>query len=73
MNDHTCISLVRRIIVTEHITVNHTMAMYDCIVIGAGIMGSSTAYHLSKTGSKTLMIEQVNDYRLHILFDRIIV
>ncbi|XP_048857519.1 peroxisomal sarcosine oxidase [Brienomyrus brachyistius] len=31
---------------------------YDCIVIGAGIQGSFTAYHLAKNNRKTLLIEQ---------------
>src|SRR5262249_35840316 len=31
---------------------------YDAIVIGAGISGASTAYHLRKTGAKTLLIER---------------
>ncbi|XP_060799938.1 peroxisomal sarcosine oxidase [Neoarius graeffei] len=32
--------------------------MYECIVIGAGIQGSFTAYHLSKNNKKTLLLEQ---------------
>ncbi|MCH8295949.1 N-methyl-L-tryptophan oxidase [Candidatus Poribacteria bacterium] len=32
--------------------------MYDAIVIGAGGMGSATAYHLAKSGAKTLLLEQ---------------
>jgi len=31
---------------------------YDAIVIGAGISGASTAYHLGKAGAKTLLIER---------------
>ncbi|NP_001090110.1 pipecolic acid oxidase L homeolog [Xenopus laevis] len=31
---------------------------YDCIVIGAGIQGSFTAYHLAKLRKKTLLLEQ---------------
>ncbi|CAJ2643367.1 probable sarcosine oxidase [Trifolium pratense] len=31
---------------------------YDVIVIGAGVMGSSTAYQASKRGLKTLLLEQ---------------
>ncbi|XP_064620738.1 peroxisomal sarcosine oxidase-like [Lineus longissimus] len=34
------------------------MALYDCVVVGAGIMGSCTAYHLAKEGKKTLLLEQ---------------
>ena len=32
--------------------------MYDVIIIGAGAMGSATAYHLAKSGAKTLLLEQ---------------
>ncbi|KAJ9184143.1 hypothetical protein P3X46_007914 [Hevea brasiliensis] len=31
---------------------------YDVVVIGAGIMGSCTAYELAKRGEKTLLLEQ---------------
>ncbi len=31
---------------------------YDAIVVGAGISGASTAYHLQKRGAKTLLIER---------------
>ena len=34
---------------------------YDCIVIGAGVQGSFTAYHLAKKKKKTLLLEQVCD------------
>ncbi|XP_030041692.1 peroxisomal sarcosine oxidase [Microcaecilia unicolor] len=33
-------------------------SVYDCIVIGAGIQGSFTAYHLSKHKRRTLLLEQ---------------
>ncbi|GFN92900.1 peroxisomal sarcosine oxidase [Plakobranchus ocellatus] len=33
-------------------------ALYDVIVIGAGIEGSSCAYNLAKEGMKVLLIEQ---------------
>ncbi|XP_060902074.1 peroxisomal sarcosine oxidase [Labrus mixtus] len=33
-------------------------AVYDCIVIGAGVQGSFTAYQLAKKGKKTLLLEQ---------------
>lgn len=32
--------------------------VYDAIVIGAGIMGSAAAYHLSKAGQRVLVLEQ---------------
>uniref|UniRef100_A0A673WYQ7 Pipecolic acid and sarcosine oxidase n=1 Tax=Salmo trutta TaxID=8032 RepID=A0A673WYQ7_SALTR len=31
---------------------------YDCIVVGAGIQGSFTAYHLAKNNKRTLLLEQ---------------
>ncbi|TKR87374.1 hypothetical protein L596_011780 [Steinernema carpocapsae] len=31
----------------------------DVLIIGAGIMGSSTAYHMAKRGVKPLVLEQV--------------
>jgi sarcosine oxidase, subunit beta len=31
---------------------------YDAIVIGAGISGAATAYHLRKAGAKTLLVER---------------
>src|SRR5947208_1524600 len=31
---------------------------YDAIVIGAGISGAATAYHLRKVGAKTLLVER---------------
>ncbi|KAK6473243.1 peroxisomal sarcosine oxidase-like isoform X1 [Huso huso] len=31
---------------------------FDCIVLGAGIQGSYTAYHLAKKKKKTLLVEQ---------------
>ena len=34
-------------------------SLYDVIVVGAGIEGSATAYHLAKKGQCTLLIEQV--------------
>ncbi|XP_076591792.1 peroxisomal sarcosine oxidase isoform X2 [Chaetodon auriga] len=33
-------------------------AEYDCIVIGAGVQGSFTAYQLAKKNKKTLLLEQ---------------
>lgn len=32
---------------------------YDCVVIGAGVHGSFTAYELAKRNHKTLLLEQV--------------
>ncbi len=34
--------------------------IYDVIVIGAGGMGSATAYHLAKSGARVLVLEQFN-------------
>ncbi len=34
--------------------------IYDVIVIGAGGMGSATAYHLAKSGANVLVLEQFN-------------
>lgn len=34
------------------------MTTYDAIVIGAGIVGSGAAYHLSKAGQRVLLLEQ---------------
>ena len=31
---------------------------FDCIVVGGGSMGSSTAYQLAKRGQKVLVLEQ---------------
>ena len=31
---------------------------YDAIVVGAGISGAATAYHLRQGGAKTLLIER---------------
>ena len=35
-----------------------TLPQFDLIIIGAGVMGSSTAYHAAKRGLKTLLLEQ---------------
>ena len=32
--------------------------IYDTIIIGAGGMGSATAYHLAKSGADVLVLEQ---------------
>lgn len=32
---------------------------FDCIVIGAGVQGSFTAYELAKRGKRTVLLEQV--------------
>ncbi len=33
---------------------------YDVIVVGAGVEGSSTAYHLASHSKRTLLLEQVS-------------
>lgn len=35
-------------------------ALFDTIVVGAGVEGSATAYSLTKHGQRTLLLEQVN-------------
>ena len=39
--------------------INSFHQIYDCVVIGAGVEGSSTAYRSAKLGYKTLLLEQV--------------
>lgn len=34
------------------------MSVFDCVVAGAGIEGSATAYYLAKNGFRTLLLEQ---------------
>ena len=36
-----------------------SVSEWDCIVVGAGVVGSCTAYHLTKSGHRTLVLEQV--------------
>ncbi len=36
------------------------MPLYDCIVVGAGPAGASAAYHLSKQGHSTLLLEKAS-------------
>ncbi|KAG9333630.1 hypothetical protein JZ751_010781 [Albula glossodonta] len=42
----------------DKISTSMTSLDFDCIVIGAGIQGSFTAYHLAKNKKKTLLLEQ---------------
>ena len=37
--------------------------MYDAIVIGGGIVGMSTAYHLVGAGANTLLIDRADTGR----------
>ena len=37
--------------------------MYDALVVGGGIVGASTAYHLARTGAETLLIDRDDDGR----------
>lgn len=36
-----------------------TSDVYDCVVIGAGVQGSFTAYELAKRRKRTVLLEQV--------------
>lgn len=36
-----------------------TSDVFDCVVIGAGVQGSFTAYELAKRGKRTVLLEQV--------------
>lgn len=40
------------------VVVETAVAMYDCIVVGAGPAGASTAYHLAKQGRSVLVLEK---------------
>ena len=40
---------------------NEEVEFFDYIVIGAGINGSWTAYHLSKRGFKVLLLDQASN------------
>ena len=40
---------------------------FDYIVIGAGVNGSWTAYHLSKRGFKVLLLDQVCIHTIFML------
>ena len=33
--------------------------VYDVAVIGAGVIGSASAYQITKTGAKVILLEQV--------------
>ena len=35
------------------------VVVFDVAVVGGGIMGSCTGYHLVKSGAKTAILEQV--------------
>lgn len=55
---------VRRVCVSEEsyereLKLKMSSEVYDCIVVGAGIQGSCTAYQLAKNKQKTLLLEQV--------------
>ncbi len=39
------------------------MDAYDTVVVGGGIVGSSTAYHLARAGSRTLLIDREDEGR----------
>ena len=42
---------------------------FDYIVIGAGIIGSWSAYHLSKKGYRVLLLDQVIKSKLNLVFN----
>ena len=43
--------------------------LYDVIVVGAGVEGSSTAYHIAKSGGKkVLLLEQVNRPEMNLCY-----
>lgn len=55
---------VRRVCVSEEsyereLKLEMSSEVYDCIVVGAGIQGSCTAYQLAKNKQRTLLLEQV--------------
>jgi D-amino-acid dehydrogenase len=37
--------------------------MYDAVVVGGGIVGASTAYHLARAGTRTLLLDRHDDGR----------
>lgn len=41
-------------------------AEWDVIVVGAGIVGSWTAYHLTQRGQRTLLLDQVRAALKHM-------
>jgi len=48
---------------TSKLLSDNCQTEYEVIVVGAGVAGSSTAYHLASTlenGSKILLLEQVS-------------
>ena len=47
-----------------------TPEYFDVIVVGAGVIGSSTACHLAKNGQKTLLLEQVSRIKFEIIAPR---
>src|SRR5262245_959288 len=38
-------------------------AMYDVVVVGGGVVGMATAYHLSRAGVKTLLVDRADQGR----------
>lgn len=43
--------------------------VYDCVVVGAGVQGSFTAYELAKGGRRTVLLEQVRPAQPGLLVD----
>jgi D-amino-acid dehydrogenase len=40
--------------------VNHTRTPFDAVVIGGGLLGTATAYHLVSAGARTLLIDRAD-------------
>ncbi|KAI1903663.1 hypothetical protein AGOR_G00029520 [Albula goreensis] len=55
---HRCAVQEKELEGEDKISTSMTSLDFDCIVIGAGIQGSFTAYHLAKNKKKTLLLEQ---------------
>ena len=43
-----------------------TETMFDCIVVGAGVIGSATAYYLAKERKYVALFDQVQQTQYHL-------